>query len=92
MLVLNKLFRRGSIGNLYGTTLADGPHGYGSVFKLTHSANGWTYTALHNFTGGSDGGYPYGSPVFDSSGNLYGTASAGGTGPGGAGVVWKITP
>lgn len=40
-------------GNLYGTTYADGAYGMGSVFKLTHSANGWTYTSLHDFTGGS---------------------------------------
>ena len=79
-----------SAGNLYGTTFADGAHGLGSVFKLTHSGGGWTYTSLHDFTGGSDGANPYSTVVFDSSGNLYGTASAGGSM--GQGVVWEITP
>ena len=75
-------------GNLYGTTYCDGANNAGSVFKLTYP--GWTYTSLHDFTGGSDGGNPYSNVVFDSSGNLYGTASTGGSQ--GVGVVWEITP
>ncbi len=77
-------------GNLYGTTLADGAHGYGAVFKLTPSNGGWTYTSLHDFTNGSDGGYPYSTLVLDTRGNLYGTASSGGTQ--GVGVVFEVTP
>ncbi len=83
-------------GNLYGTTVSDGAHGFGSVFKLTSSGGGtWTYTSLYDFTGGSDGANPYSSLVFDAAGNLYGTASAGGTGSacsGGCGVIFEITP
>jgi len=45
---------------------------------------------LHNFTGGSDGEDLFGNMIFDSSGNLYGTASLGGAH--GAGVVFEITP
>jgi uncharacterized repeat protein (TIGR03803 family) len=52
-------------GNLYGTTLADGANGYGAVFKLTPSNGSWTYTSLHDFTNGSDGGYPYSTLVLD---------------------------
>jgi uncharacterized repeat protein (TIGR03803 family) len=84
-----------SAGNLYGTTLADGAFGNGAVFKLTPSNGSWTYTSLHDFSGGSDGGYPYSNLVFDPDGNLYGTASTGGTGAAceaGCGVVWEITP
>jgi uncharacterized repeat protein (TIGR03803 family) len=77
-------------GNLYGTTNGDGAYGKGSVFKLTPSSGGWTYTSLHDFTGGSDGGFPISSLVFDANGNLYGTASDGGSN--GAGVVFEITP
>jgi uncharacterized repeat protein (TIGR03803 family) len=77
-------------GNLYGTTFADGAHQFGSVFKLTHSNGGWTYTDLYDFTGGNDGGYPYGVVAVDASGNLYGTASR--FGMDGYGVVWEITP
>ena len=88
-----------SAGNLYGTTYADGAYGLGSVFKLT-PGNPWTYTSLHDFTGGADGAYPFSSVAFDKNGNLYGTASTGGNQGAnypnclstGCGVVWKITP
>ena len=77
-------------GNLYGTTFMDDPDGYGSVFKLTNSGGGWTYTDLHDFTGGADGGYPGGGVVLDSAGNLYGTAVIGGANN--LGVLYEITP
>ena len=70
---------RGPDGSLYGVTNGDGLYAQGSVFKLTPSNGSWTFTSLHDFTGGSDGRYPYGSLVMDSSGNLYGTTLAGGT-------------
>jgi len=76
-------------GSLYGTTAYGGPHGYGNVFKLTPSGGSWIYTDLHDFTGGGDGGYPYSSVLIGADGNLYGTASVGGSGNG---VVWEITP
>lgn len=76
-------------GALYGTTLTDGAFGFGSVFKLTYSGADWTMTTLHDFTG-ADGASPHGSMVFDSNGNLYGTAAAGG--PHNLGVVWEIAP
>ncbi len=77
-------------GHLYGTTYCDGANSLGNVFKLTPSGNGWTYTSLHDFTGGSDGEIPFCSVAFDASGNLYGTAVTGGAQ--GAGTVWEITP
>jgi uncharacterized repeat protein (TIGR03803 family) len=82
-------------GNLYGTTFCDGANKAGNVFELIPSGGNWTYSSLHDFTGGVDGGHPYSNVVFDSAGNLYGTTSAGGTGSacnGGCGVVWEITP
>lgn len=69
-------------GNLYGTTVYDGADSEGAVFKLAHSGGSWNYTSLHDFTGGIDGAQPRGSLIFDSQGNLYGTASAGGTNEG----------
>jgi uncharacterized repeat protein (TIGR03803 family) len=75
-------------GNLYGTTYKDGAYSAGSVFKLTPSGGGWTLTDLYDFTGGKDGGLPYGSVLIDANGNLYGTASQGGVS--GYGVVWEI--
>jgi len=77
-------------GNLYGTTFMDDSYGYGSVFKLSASGGGWTYTDLHDFTGGTDGGYPGGGVVLDASGNLFGTAVLGGAN--GFGVIYEITP
>jgi len=77
-----------SSGNLYGTTVQDGANGFGSIFKLTFSGGSWVYTDLHDFSG-SDGANPHGNVVIDRNGNLFGTASAGGTGNG---VVWEITP
>lgn len=65
-------------GSLYGTTFREGAYEKGSVFKLTPGNSGWTYTSLHDFTGGSDGANPLDGLVMDSSGNLYGTTYAGG--------------
>ena len=90
-------------GNLYGTTFFDGAYGEGAVFKLTPTMGGYTYTSLHDFCSGagcSDGYEPAGTLVMDSSGNLYGTASGGGSplgacdsgGYGNCGVIFKITP
>lgn len=79
-----------SAGNLYGTTYGDGRYGYGSVFKLTRSGSGWSYSSLHDFTGGSDGSNPFCRLAVDSSGNLYGTTFAGGAS--GKGVIFQITP
>jgi len=82
-------------GNLYGATIGGGPYNEGTVFKLSPSGAGWTYTSLHDFTGGPDGGVPYGPLILDASGNIYGTASRGGDlndCPIGCGTVWEITP
>ncbi len=79
---------RDSKGNFYGTTFigqAGVGYGYGVVYKVGPAGNS---TVLHNFTGGTDGGNPYGGVIRDSKGNLYGTAEVGGAS--GAGVVFKI--
>jgi uncharacterized repeat protein (TIGR03803 family) len=90
-------------GNLYGTTLVGGPStlctgfGCGVVYKLTRTANGsWNETVLHTFRGGPDGAYPWGGVIFDSNGNLYGTAQQGGDlsacTPDGCGTVFELSP
>jgi uncharacterized repeat protein (TIGR03803 family) len=100
-----------SAGNLYGTALFGGDKkpqncqavgiyaaGCGVVFKLTPTAHGpWHETVLYTFTGGADGSEPWGNPVLDSSGNLYGMTNIGGANnscapPYGCGVVFKLTP
>ena len=82
-------------GNLYGTTQYGGANGDGNVFELTPSGGSWSYTDLHDFTYGSDGGVPRSRLVLDSSGNLYGTTFGGGANPCGGygcGVVFELTP
>ena len=60
---------------VYGTTSQGGAEGLGTVFSLVLSTG--VETVLHSFTG-ADGSSPEGEVSFDPSGNLYGTASAGG--------------
>jgi uncharacterized repeat protein (TIGR03803 family) len=83
-------------GNLYGTSVDGGKYGAGVVFELAPSGSGYVYSVLHDFTGGSDGGHPYGQIVLDANGNLYGATESGGMTGGycanGCGVVWEITP
>ena len=86
-----------SAGNLYGTTHGGGAYNAGAVFKLSPAVGTWTYTSLHDFTAGVDGGYPRSNIIFDKTGNMYGTAAGGGTGDpdkcyGACGVVFQITP
>jgi uncharacterized repeat protein (TIGR03803 family) len=79
-----------SAGNLYGTTINGGSAlcGCGVVYKLSPQPDGqWQYTLLHTFVG-SDGAEPDANLTIGPDGNLYGTASAGGTY--GGGVVFQI--
>lgn len=64
-----------SKGNLYGTTSGGGTYGEGTAFKLTATGNGhWTETLLHSFGKTDIGGcVPYGGPILDAAGNVYGT-------------------
>jgi uncharacterized repeat protein (TIGR03803 family) len=80
-------------GNFYGTTRSGGgatrcgTYGCGTVFRLTPDGK---ETVLYAFTGGSDGGEPYGGVVADAAGNLYGTTITGGIDDG-FGVVFKVS-
>ena len=76
-----------AVGNLYGTTQFGGASGWGVVFKLDPSG---TETVLYSFTGGTDGGVPYGDLLRDGAGNLYGTTNLGGASN--FGVVFKLAP
>jgi uncharacterized repeat protein (TIGR03803 family) len=92
----------GPDGALYGTTSAGGTSNDGVVYRLVPPATTcrstrcyWTETVLHNFAGGSDGASPaLGNVTFDSTGNLYGTTSVGGSNAecqAGCGVVYKLS-
>jgi uncharacterized repeat protein (TIGR03803 family) len=75
------------LGNLYGTTSEGGnPFSSGRIFALRTDGTG--YRALHDFAIGGDGGHPYAALCLDGSGNLYGTANAGGAR--GLGTVFRM--
>lgn len=81
-------------GNLYGTTVYGGTHGFGTVFKLTpNSSGGWNQNVLHSFTGYADGAYPDGNVVLDAAGHIYGATTNGGnlTCSTGCGVVFELS-
>src|SRR6266851_8410752 len=73
-------------GNLYGTTIAGGAYGKGTVFELR--ANG-SEIVLYSFRGKADGAYPGTTLLRDGVGNLYGTANQGGAF--GVGVMFKLS-
>ena len=90
-------------GNLFGTTyggLNDDCYFYmigcGTAFELSPNGSGsWTETLLYSFgNGSSDGASPLDGLIFDHSGNLYGTATTGGTGCNeeGCGTVFELSP
>ncbi len=84
-------------GNAYGTTLINGAHGSGIVYKLSPPSSGngpWIETLLYNFCsqpGCADGSSPYNGVILDSQGNLYGTTSGGGAGSS-LGTVYELSP
>jgi len=77
-------------GNLYGATAYGGNfYAEGSVFELQLLADGnWFYKELYN--SGYFGTNPYDTPIVDKAGNLYVTASDGGSYT--VGTVIEITP
>ncbi len=52
------------------------------------TAQAQTLTVLHDFTGGSDGAYPFAGITFDQQGRIYGTTTLGGSHQ--AGVVYRL--
>jgi len=76
-------------GNLCGTTFYGGKGQAGAVFEITADGK---EKILHSFctTDCMDGASPQGDLVIDANGNLYGTASGGGTNRNG--TVFMITP
>ncbi len=69
-----------AVGVIAGTLL---------LLFATPQSQAQTFTVLHAFTGGVDGGYPGTGLTMDRAGNLYGTTGVGG--PGGYGTVFKMT-
>jgi uncharacterized repeat protein (TIGR03803 family) len=74
---------RDASGDLYGTTLYTG---FGAIYSVDPTGQ---EKVLYSFTGQA-GANPYGSLLLDSKGNVYGTASFGGSFS--AGIVFKVDP
>jgi hypothetical protein len=90
-------------GNLYGTTFGGPQSKFGLVFELqppSGKSHAWTETVLYFFTDRNDGEYPAAGLIFDTNGNLYGTATeSGGIGDGASfrlkppkkkGATWSV--
>jgi uncharacterized repeat protein (TIGR03803 family) len=74
-------------GNLFVTALTGGDANFGTVIELKPSRKGWKETRLYSFCSAKkckDGSAPSGKLLVDVSGNLIGTARAGGAHKGGA--------
>jgi hypothetical protein len=81
--------------NWYGETWVGGNSacvsGCGVVYQLVPTTQGWKENVIHAFSGQSDDGLnPTGGLVFDSKGNLYGSAPYGGIYS--QGVVFELSP
>ena len=74
-----------SAGDLFGTTLKGGTSNLGTVFELPSGSN--TITTLVSFTG-PNGRHPVAGLSIDSSGDLFGTTTAGGAAD--KGTVFEI--
>jgi uncharacterized repeat protein (TIGR03803 family) len=89
-----------SKGNLYGVTYLGGSGGCavagvvlgcGIAFELKPQSNGgYKEQVIYTFKDYGDGTFPVSTLIFDSVGNLYGTAQTGGAN--GRGTVFELSP
>jgi uncharacterized repeat protein (TIGR03803 family) len=78
-----------SSGNIFGTTGRGGDNNFGTLFEIA----GGTFTRVYSFcaqAGCADGGYPYGTLIFDSYGHIAGTTQYGGARS--LGEVYELKP
>lgn len=75
----------GSLGSLlyfqgafYGVAEIGGAFGAGTVFDLSPTANGWTFTTVHEFQGQPHAAFPYGGLIVDRENRFFGTTYFGG--------------
>src|SRR5579872_79907 len=74
-------------GDLWGVAADGGAYGFGSVFQLAATPNGWMFQPIHSFDN-LDGDQPESNVVIDSSGTVYGTTVYGGAYDGG--TLWRL--
>ena len=79
-------------GNLYGAAGEGGDHQLGAVFELTPSTGGsWTERVLYSFgASATDGTFPEGGLLLDTTGNLFGETEQGGSY--GGGTLFELAP
>ena len=87
----NDRLLQASDGNFYGTAVAGGAHGYGTVFAITPDG---TLTTLYNFcsvggTSCTDGAYPEAGLIQATDAKLYGVTTQGGN-PNYAGTAFSL--
>ena len=77
-------------GNLYGAAPTGGASGQGIIYRLSRTKKGWVDKVLHSFTNanGDGSGLYWIDLISDTSGNIYGATSFGGTN--GTGMVWEL--
>jgi uncharacterized repeat protein (TIGR03803 family) len=89
------------VGDLYGSIGPGDYFGLGAIGELSPGSSGWTYTQLYSYCSpsGCPGGYnPPAPPIWDASGNLWGTMTQGGITQSpcvaafGCGVIFEMTP
>ena len=77
-------------GNIFGTTNGGGAEGWGTIFELMPSSQGWIESVLYNFESPDNGGSAPGDGlVEDGAGNFYGSTSYG---PNGTSVAFELSP
>ena len=74
-----------------GTLIGALVGGEGALFLLTEKGGTWKNSILHNFTGGTDGGFPYDLTILtgDGTNSIYGVALYGGLYN--SGVVFQLS-
>jgi uncharacterized repeat protein (TIGR03803 family) len=66
-------------GNLFGTTSAGGANGYGTVFEVPKTQNGYgAVVTLGQFDNTNTGSFSFGSLLLDANDDIFGMASRGG--------------
>jgi uncharacterized repeat protein (TIGR03803 family) len=75
---------QGTDGAFYGITSSGGDFDFGTVYRI--GADG-TFSVVHAFQGGADGGSSLAPLLLGVDGNFYGTGRAGGRG-----TVFQLTP
>ena len=81
---------QGPDGTFFGTAGFGGTNNHGVIYSIVENSGTGTETPIYAFTAGNDGCQPQSSLIFDSAGNIYGTAPCGGANA--AGTAFKYTP